>query len=156
VKKAVQQGFTLIELMIVLAIVGILASIAIPLYQEHIARAKVTEALQLLSAARTSVSEYAVTHNKMPDSKDAAGLSDSKSTYVAAIDYAKGTDASHATLVVTLTAAVGPGIHDKANQFSFAGAIDSNGQISWKCQPGSDAKQTNTAPLGYLPTNCRG
>ncbi|MDN0075708.1 pilin [Crenobacter sp. SG2303] len=155
-RRSLQQGFTLIELMIVIAIVGILASIAIPLYQEHIARAKVTEALQALSVARTAVAEYAVTNNKMPDNKEAAGLSRVSSTYVNGIDYAKGADASHGTIVVTLSDAVGPGIQDKTNQFSLAVAIDDKGQVSWKCQPGRDDKGANAAPLNYLPANCRG
>ncbi len=66
--KRVQQGFTLIELMIVVAIIGILAAIAIPAYQDYTIRAKVSEGLNLASAAKTSVAEYRVTNGAWPTS----------------------------------------------------------------------------------------
>lgn len=81
-----QQGFTLIELMIVVAIIGILAAIAIPQYQNYVARAQAAEAITLLSGAKTPVEEYATTNGGFPDSTafDALGVKTS-GTYVSSI-----------------------------------------------------------------------
>src|SRR6056297_383852 len=73
--RKVQQGFTLIELMIVVAIIGILAAIAIPAYQDYTIRAKVTEGLNTVAVARTSVAEYWNTNGTFPTGNPEAGLS---------------------------------------------------------------------------------
>ena len=72
--KRVQQGFTLIELMIVVAIIGILAAIAIPQYAEYTNRARISEGLQLSNAAKTAMGEYYSSENKYPADNAAAGL----------------------------------------------------------------------------------
>ena len=71
-----QQAFTLIELMIVVAIIGILAAIAIPAYQNYIIRAQVSEGLTLSATAKMAVSEYYVDRGVWPDDNDEAGLAD--------------------------------------------------------------------------------
>jgi type IV pilus assembly protein PilA len=74
--KRVQQGFTLIELMIVVAIIGILAAIAIPQYAEYTNRARVSEGLQLSNGAKTAISEYYSSNNAYPLNNVDAGLQD--------------------------------------------------------------------------------
>src|SRR5690606_2204422 len=74
--RKMQQGFTLIELMIVVAIIGILAALAIPAYQDYTIRAKVAEGVNMAAAARTAVSEFFISQNEWPSSNGEAGLDD--------------------------------------------------------------------------------
>src|SRR5690554_7953243 len=73
-KLQMQKGFTLIELMIVVAIIGILASVALPAYQDYTARSQMSEALSLASGARTAVSEFYTSNGQFPTNNASAGL----------------------------------------------------------------------------------
>nr|WP_101084743.1 pilin [Neisseria meningitidis] len=91
--NTLQKGFTLIELMIVIAIVGILAAVALPAYQDYTARAQVSEAILLAEGQKSAVTEYYLNHGKWPgDNSDAgvASASDIKGKYVQSVEVANG------------------------------------------------------------------
>ncbi|EPI2176113.1 pilin, partial [Neisseria gonorrhoeae] len=92
--NTLQKGFTLIELMIVIAIVGILAAVALPAYQDYTARAQVSEAILLAEGQKSAVTEYYLNHGKWPEDNTSAGVASSptdiKGKYVKSVTVAKG------------------------------------------------------------------
>lgn len=138
--KNVQKGFTLIELMIVVAIIGILAAIAIPAYQDYITRSKVTELVTVASACKASVSEYAQSQDTLPASLGQAGCSNVSTAKIASLDVANG--------VITVVA--GAGITPATGNFVLVPTFTSNtgAPITWDCT-------TSTIQKKYLPANCR-
>ncbi|WP_461213042.1 pilin [Neisseria gonorrhoeae] len=92
--NTLQKGFTLIELMIVIAIVGILAAVALPAYQDYTARAQVSEAILLAEGQKSAVTEYYLNNGEWPENNDKAGVassaSDIKGKYVQSVTVANG------------------------------------------------------------------
>ncbi|HFB0438963.1 TPA: pilin, partial [Neisseria gonorrhoeae] len=91
--NTLQKGFTLIELMIVIAIVGILAAVALPAYQDYTARAQVSEAILLAEGQKSAVTEYYLNHGEWPENNASAGVasaSDIKGKYVEKVEVKNG------------------------------------------------------------------
>lgn len=150
-----QQGFTLIELMIVVAIVGILAAIAIPAYQDYTIRAKITEGLNAVSPARQAVSEYYIVNGAMPSDANTAGFPTGTSgDLVDGLSYHFSSD-TDGIVIVDMNASLlgGDSAENSADKFSLHGSGSSSG-VSWECKPG-DHSGANALPNKYLPANCR-
>ncbi|KZE34866.1 pilin [Crenobacter luteus] len=141
--KREQHGFTLIELMIVVAIIGILAAIAIPAYQDYTKRAHVSEGLQLAAGAKTAVTEYYAANGGMPDTNDKAGLA--SATAIKGNAVKSVTVESGGAIVVEYDATkVASGAKMKLQPTA------SGGSIAWKCQADGTALKPE-----WLPSNCR-
>jgi len=135
--KRAQQGFTLIELMIVVAIIGILAAVALPAYQDYTVRAKVSEVILAASSARTAVAEAAQVNGAMPSAASVT-IDSQASKYVTSVAYAAG--------VITAVAQGDPNI--AGSNITLTGTYQANGQVTWVCGGSIAAK--------YRPASCQG
>ena len=138
-RKSMQAGFTLIELMVVIAIVGILAAVALPAYQNYTIRAKVSEGLLAASACKVSVTEAVQSGNTtIPNNLCSGGTQ-----YVESV--ASGGDAGNATVTVTLKG-IDKNVDGKT--IVYTGAVANSTIAAWTCTSALEQK--------YLPSGCAG
>ena len=162
IKHSIQKGFTLIELMIVIAIIGILAAIAIPAYQDYVIRSQVAEGFSMAGAAKAAVAEYYANKGKWPSGNSAAGVGSALSIrgkYVSQLTITNGSidikygGAQANKVIVGKDIGLQPG-------------VSANGDTIWKCALAADpsgwlnnttsATDVSTTVLGkYLPSSCR-
>ena len=144
-KRSMQKGFTLIELMIVVAIIGILAAVALPAYQDYTVKAKVSEVILAASSAKTAVSESAQVNSAMPLAASLV-VDTQASKFVSSVVYSQ-TNAS--TGVITVVAKGEAKIADKG--IIMTGVLQDNGQVVWTCTTAA----TNGIDPKYLPASCK-
>ena len=145
------QGFTLIELMIVVAIIGILAAIAIPAYQEYIARSQASEAMQMLAGAKAPMSEFYGDHGRWP-AEPSSVMGTLEGKYVASIYYTSGsptTDTNPALSITALYRNAGVAVVIQGRTMVFE---TTNGGKFWLCGSGGGT----AIPAKFLPAACQG
>jgi type IV pilus assembly protein PilA len=141
-----QQGFTLIELMIVVAIVAILAAIALPAYQDYIIRAQVSEAATLLDGTKTTTTEFFENKGYFPANNTSAGMASAASitgNYVASVTTATG------ITTAIMSASANKAVQTDALVLSAITAAN-GGSVKYTCKTGTPAIAAR-----YLPTTCR-
>ena len=160
INRKLQQGFTLIELMIVVAIIGILAAIAIPAYQNYTIRAQVTEGLTLADGWKTAIAEYYANTGNWPAQGNLTGTNNSVGKYESSVTVIGG-----GTIQITYGQQANKNISNST--LLLTPYIDNNNDVLWDCgsaapptggsasmATGATLSNTSTVKPQYLPTAC--
>jgi len=164
-----QKGFTLIELMIVVAIIGILAAIAIPAYQDYTIRGQVSEGLTLAAAAKAAVTEYYAQTGVAPANRIQAGMGNTNTPTDTQGNYVNSLDVNNGVITVMYSNAGNQRANKNINgsTIKLVPFTSPDASVSWKCRAvGSSASPTNTVMSGatdgagtvlakYSPAECR-
>lgn len=140
-----QQGFTLIELMIVVAIIGVLASVALPAYQSYLIRAQVAEGLNVTGSVKNAVAEYYSNFGDFPADNDEAAVQAATSY---AGNFVESINVAGAVISIEFGNSANAALNGETVTLT-ASAAANNGSISWSCASGGVISDT------YLPSACR-